>query len=58
VHQNTVTYCIKRAEELRGRRLTADPMELTCALTLAAALGPAVPATEDGGAAVTGMRAR
>jgi hypothetical protein len=49
VHQNTVTYRVKRAEELIGRRVTESPVELTCALTLAAALGPAVLADEDGG---------
>jgi PucR C-terminal helix-turn-helix domain/GGDEF-like domain len=42
VHQNTVTYRVKRAEELMGRRVSDNPVELTCALTLAAALGPAV----------------
>jgi PucR C-terminal helix-turn-helix domain/GGDEF-like domain len=54
VHQNTVAYRVKRAEELLGRRVTEDPVELTCALTLAAALGRAVLAGEDGGAAVDG----
>ncbi|HEY6760259.1 MAG TPA: helix-turn-helix domain-containing protein [Baekduia sp.] len=42
VHQNTVAYRVKRAEELLGRRVSERPIELTCALTLAAALGPAV----------------
>jgi hypothetical protein len=42
VHQNTVTYRVKRAEELLGRRVTESPIELICALTLAAALGSAV----------------
>ncbi len=42
VHQNTVTYRIKKAEELLGRRVTDDPVELSCALALAAALGAAV----------------
>jgi hypothetical protein len=42
VHQNTVGYRVKRAEELLGRRVTERPIELTCALTLVAALGPAV----------------
>ena len=42
VHQNTVTYRVKRAEELLGRRVTEDPVELTCALMLADTLGPAV----------------
>ena len=42
VHQNTVAYRVKRAEELLGRRVSDDPVELTCALTLAAVLGSAV----------------
>jgi hypothetical protein len=42
VHQNTVTYRVKRAEELLGRRVTENPIELTCALTLVGALGPGV----------------
>ena len=42
VHQNTIAYRIKRAEELLGRRVTEDPVELICALTLADTLGPAV----------------
>jgi DNA-binding PucR family transcriptional regulator len=42
IHQNTVGYRVKRAEELLGRRVTESPIELTCALTLAAALGSAV----------------
>ena len=42
VHQNTVAYRIKRAEELLGRRVTEDPVELICALALAETLGPAV----------------
>jgi DNA-binding PucR family transcriptional regulator len=46
VHQNTVTYRVKRAEELMGRRVSHNPVELVCALTLAAALGPAVLADE------------
>ena len=49
VHQNTVAYRVKRAEELLGRKVGERPIELTCALTLAAALGPAVLAGEDGG---------
>lgn len=44
--QNTVTYRVKRAEELMGRRVSHNPVELVCALTLAAALGPAVLADE------------
>jgi DNA-binding PucR family transcriptional regulator len=50
VHQNTVAYRVKRAEELLGRKVTARPIELTCALTLASVLGPAVLAGEDSGA--------
>jgi DNA-binding PucR family transcriptional regulator len=46
VHQNTVAYRVKRAEELLHRRVTDDPIELICALTLAAVLGQAV-LTED-----------
>jgi DNA-binding PucR family transcriptional regulator len=42
VHQNTVTYRVKRAEELLGRRVSDSSVELTCALTLAAMLGAAV----------------
>jgi DNA-binding PucR family transcriptional regulator len=42
VHQNTVTYRVKRAEELLGRRVGDRPVELTCALLLAATLGAAV----------------
>jgi hypothetical protein len=52
VHHNTVAYRVKRAEELLGRRVTDEPIELTCALSLAAALGPAVLAgAEDDGEA-------
>ena len=47
VHQNTVAYRVKRAEELLGRRVTDDPAELTCALALVAVLGAAV-LPEDG----------
>ena len=47
VHQNTVAYRVKRAEELLGRRVTDDPVELTCALALVAVLGAAV-LPEDG----------
>jgi DNA-binding PucR family transcriptional regulator len=50
VHQNTVVYRVKKAEELLGRRVNERPIELTSALTLAAALGPAVLAHEDSGA--------
>jgi hypothetical protein len=42
VHHNTVTYRVKRAEELLGRRVTEGPTELTCALTLVGALGSGV----------------
>jgi DNA-binding PucR family transcriptional regulator len=42
VHQNTVTYRVKRAEELLDRRVTEDPIELMCALRLADTLGSAV----------------
>lgn len=42
VHQNTVTYRVKRAEELLDRRVNEDPIELMCALMLADTLGPAV----------------
>jgi hypothetical protein len=50
VHQNTVAYRIKRAEDLLGRRVTESPIELTCALMLAAVLGPVVLNGDDGGA--------
>jgi DNA-binding PucR family transcriptional regulator len=49
VHQNTVAYRVKRAEEMLGRKVTERQIELTCALTLARALGPAVLAGEDSG---------
>jgi len=42
VHPNTVAYRVKRAEELLGREVTEDSVELACALTLAAVLGPSV----------------
>ena len=29
VHQNTVAYRVKRAEELLGRRVTENPVEVT-----------------------------
>ena len=48
VHQNTVAYRVKRAEEHLGRRVTENPIELTCALTLAAVLGSAVLTDDDG----------
>ena len=47
IHQNTVAYRIKKAEELLGRRVSEDPIELTCALTLAVVLGPAVLASDS-----------
>jgi DNA-binding PucR family transcriptional regulator len=49
VHQNTVAYRVKRAEEMLGRKVTERSIELTCALILSAVLGPAVLAGEDGG---------
>jgi hypothetical protein len=49
VHENTVAYRVKRAEELLGRKLTDRPVELTCALTLADVLGPAVLPGEGAG---------
>jgi DNA-binding PucR family transcriptional regulator len=49
VHQNTVAYRVKRAEEMLGRKVTENPIELTCALKLAAVLGPAVLVGDDGG---------
>jgi hypothetical protein len=42
VHQNTVSYRVKQAEEILGHEVDRSPVELICALTLAAALGPAV----------------
>jgi len=42
VHQNTVVYRVKRAEELLGRRVSDEPLELMCALLLADTLGPPV----------------
>jgi DNA-binding PucR family transcriptional regulator len=42
VHQNTVAYRVKRAEELLGRRVTDEPLELVCALILADTLGSTV----------------
>ena len=49
VHQNTVAYRVKRAEEMLGRKVSERPIELSCALTLTAVLGSAVLAAEDGG---------
>jgi len=48
IHPNTVGYRVKRAEEMLGRPVTEDPIEVTCALRLAAVLGPAVIAVDDG----------
>jgi DNA-binding PucR family transcriptional regulator len=42
VHHNTVAYRIKRAEELLGRPVVEDQLELACALTLAVSFGRAV----------------
>jgi DNA-binding PucR family transcriptional regulator len=42
VHQNTVVYRVKRAEELLGRRVTDEPLELMCALRLTDTIGAAV----------------
>lgn len=47
VHQNTVAYRVKRAEEMLGRKVNERPADLICALTLATVLGPAV-LTEEG----------
>lgn len=41
VHQNTVNYRIRRAEELLGQPVSHNQDELLCALTLATILGPA-----------------
>jgi DNA-binding PucR family transcriptional regulator len=49
VHQNTVVYRVKKAEEALGHKAGDSPVELTAALTLAAALGPAVLTGEGGG---------
>ena len=54
-----VAYRVKRAEEMLGRKVTERPIELTCALTLARTLGPAVLAGEDSSvAARLGVRGR
>jgi DNA-binding PucR family transcriptional regulator len=50
VHKNTVAERIKRSEEMLGRRVNESPVELEAALTLAAALGPAVLIDSDVGA--------
>jgi DNA-binding PucR family transcriptional regulator len=47
VHQNTVAYRVKRAEELLDRKVSENSIELTCALKLAAVLGSAVLADTD-----------
>jgi len=47
LHQNTVGYRVRRAEELIGRRVTDDLVGIVTALTLADALGPAVLRAED-----------
>lgn len=47
VHHNTVSYRVKRAEELLGRRMTDDLIGLAAALNLAASLGAAVLLPED-----------
>jgi PucR C-terminal helix-turn-helix domain/GGDEF-like domain len=49
VHQNTVAYRVKRAEELLDRKVSENTIELTCALKLAAVLGSAVLADTDSG---------
>jgi hypothetical protein len=46
VHQNTVVYRVKRAEELLGRRVSDEPLELMCALLLTEMLGSVVLAAE------------
>jgi len=47
VHQNTVAYRVKRAEEMLSHKVGESPVELMCALTLAAVLGSAVLSEED-----------
>ena len=42
VHPNTVAYRVRRGEELLGRKVTDDSVELASALTLAAVLGASV----------------
>jgi DNA-binding PucR family transcriptional regulator len=42
VHKNTVAYRVKQAEEMLGHEIDDHPVELSCALTLAAVLGLAV----------------
>jgi DNA-binding PucR family transcriptional regulator len=48
IHANTVSYRVKKAEEVLGHAIDEDPVELTCALMLAEALGPAVLGEEKG----------
>jgi DNA-binding PucR family transcriptional regulator len=50
VHKNTVAYRVKQAEEMLGHEIDDHPVELSCALTLAAVLGPAV-LVDEGSAA-------
>ena len=50
VHKNTVAYRVKQAEEMIGHGINDHPMQLSCALTLAAVLGPAV-LVDEGSAA-------
>jgi hypothetical protein len=42
VHKNTVAYRVKQAEETLGHGIDDRPLELGCALMLAAVLGPTV----------------
>ena len=42
MHRNTVVYRLKRVEELLGRPLSENDLELRCALLLAESLGTAV----------------
>ncbi|MFL5819393.1 MAG: PucR family transcriptional regulator [Solirubrobacteraceae bacterium] len=51
VHKNTVAYRVKQAEEMLGHETDERPVELSCALTLAAVLGPAVLVDEGSTAA-------
>jgi DNA-binding PucR family transcriptional regulator len=48
LHKNTVTERIKRAEQMLGRGVNENPVELEAALTLAAGLGHAVLGDADG----------
>ncbi|MGP4002940.1 PucR family transcriptional regulator [Streptomyces sp. 8N706] len=49
VARNTVTYRIKRAEELLGRPLDADGLDVRLALEIARVLGPAMGPERKGG---------